>query len=72
MAKKAKIDELLEQVTNKGTKAFIQGFKDALEYADHVCGGGRGELVDLLGPARNEAQAKGRELGESLLHHFIY
>jgi hypothetical protein len=70
--KNAKIDELLEECTNLGTKAFIQGFKDALEYADYVSGGGAGELEQFAGPADSTARAKGRELGESLLGHFIY
>jgi hypothetical protein len=73
MDKKAKIDELLETCTNPGTKAFIQGFKDALQFAEHVCVNMKpGTLDEFAGKADSSARAKGRELGESLLHHFIY
>jgi hypothetical protein len=73
MNEKAKIDELLAECSNPGTKAFLEGFKDALQFAEHVCTNlDHGTLAEFAGPASNEAQAKGRELGESLLHHFIY
>ncbi|NIT79549.1 MAG: hypothetical protein GWN58_32860 [Anaerolineae bacterium] len=72
MTKRPKIDELLAECSNPGTKAFLEGFKDCLEYAEHVCGGGRGELEDFAGEADSTARAKGRELGLDLLHHFIY
>jgi hypothetical protein len=72
MRRKSKIDELLEQVTNPGTKAFLQGFKEVTELAEHYMGGGSGTVEELLPPARNEAQAKGRELGEVFLPELIH
>lgn len=70
--KKAKIDELLEQVTNPALKAFLEGYKEATDLVDHYAQGGRGEVNDLLGPARTEAQQKGRELGASMLPHLVH
>lgn len=68
-----KVDELLAECTNPGTKAFLQGFKDALLYAEHCCVNMKpGTLDQFAGPADSSARAKGRELGDSLLHHFIY
>jgi hypothetical protein len=70
--RQSKVDELLGQVTNPALKAFLEGFKEATELADHYAAGGDGKMDDLLDPARTQAQAKGRELGESLLVHLVH
>lgn len=73
MAKRPKIDELIDECSNPGTKAFLEGFRDALRYADECCVNMKpGSLEDFAGPSGSTARSKGRELGESLLHHFIY
>jgi hypothetical protein len=68
----SKVDELLTQVTNPALKAFLEGFKAAVDLTDHYAAGGRGTVDELLGPARTEAEAKGRELGESMLPHLVH
>jgi len=72
MARESKVEELLRQVTNPALKAFLEGFRDATNLAEHYMTGSRGEMGDLLPPARTEAEAKGRELGESLLPHLVH
>lgn len=72
MARKGKLEELLEQVTNPALKAFLEGFKEAVDLTDHYASGGRGTMDELLEPARTEAQAKGRELGESFLPYLVH
>ncbi len=71
MAKQSKVDELLTQVTDPGIKAFLEGFKDVIDLADPICQGENVGPKDLP-KAATTAQAKGRELAESLLHHLIY
>jgi len=62
-----KVNEMLGYVTNPGIRAFLKGMKDALELKDYYQLGGTGPVEDLLPPAQTEAQAKGRELGETLI-----
>ena len=71
MARQSKVDELLTQVTNPALRAFLEGFKDVTDLAEPICLGEKTGPADL-DPPRNEAQAKGRELAASLLHHMIY
>lgn len=68
----SKVDELLSQVTNPALRAFLEGFKAATDLVEHYAAGGGGSVDDLLGPARTEAEAKGRELGESMLRHMVH
>jgi len=72
MARQSKVDELLSQVTNPALRAFLEGFKEATELAEHYAAGGQGTVTENLPRAKTSAQAKGRELGESLLPHLVH